>query len=211
MKSPDNWKLRQLHQKAENRRQNGQPGVSDHISSHRPVALKPAHVSKTIVGEWGEVWQTRGSFGQAGKRVGFTCCEVLLTGEKHTIVGVYRGVQVIVVVGSQEKTDRVSHGHSVGNILRVWNVKEASSYPGNQVLGREEPQAQGYSRSCSSSDRNTHGPVGRDRREGGGPPWAPSGRVPTPSSLLLGKNSSLSQRPATAMAADIHPVEGPLP
>lgn len=94
-------------------------------------------------------------------------------------MGVYRGVQVIVVVGSQEKTDRVSHSHSVGNILRVWDVKEASSYPGNQILGREEPQAQGYFRSCSNSDQNTHGAVGSDRREGGGPQWAPASCIPT--------------------------------
>lgn len=33
----------------------------------------------------------------------------------------------------------------------------------------------------------------------------------TPSPPLLGKSSSLPQRPATAMAADIHPAEGPLP
>lgn len=135
-------------------------------SPPHPVALKPAHISKTIKSERGEVWQTRGSFGQAGKRVDFTCCKILLTGEKHTILGVYRGVQVIVVVGPQEKTNRVSHGHSVGNVLRVWNVEEASSYPGNQVLGREEPQAQGYFRSCSSSGQNTRGAVGSDRREG---------------------------------------------
>lgn len=58
-------------------------------------------------------------------------------------------------------------------------MKEASSYPGNQVLGREEPQAQGYFRSCSSSDQNTHGAVGSDRREGGGPQWAPACCIPT--------------------------------
>lgn len=123
-------------------------------------------------------------------------------------MGVYRGVQVIVVVGSQEKTDRVSHGHSVGNILRMWNVKEASSYPGNQVLGREEPQAQGYFRSCSSSGQNTHGAV--EEKEGDPdehqPAACPHTKLPSPGKELL-----LPLRPATAMAADTHPVEGALP
>jgi len=67
--------------------------------------LKPAHILETVIGEQGEVWQTRGSFGQARNRVDFTRREVLLTGEKHTIVRVYGGVQVVVVVGSQEKAD----------------------------------------------------------------------------------------------------------
>lgn len=66
--------------------------------------------------------------------VDLTGSGVLQVVEINTVWRIHGRVIIKIIVGSQEETNHIPKGCSIGYVFSMWNMEKTSIDPGNQIL-----------------------------------------------------------------------------